>query len=87
VTPRPATQRPELLDEREAAAYIGFSAAYLRADRYRGHVGAHTPGPAYLRLGRTIRYRREDLDAWLAKHRVARAATKPGAPQPEPAAA
>lgn len=73
MTPRAMTPRPELLDERAAAAYLGMSAAYLRADRYRGHVGGRTPGPAYLRLGRTIRYQREDLDAWLAAHRVDRA--------------
>lgn len=65
-------ERPSLLDEREAAAYISMSEAYLRSDRYRGHVGGRTPGPAYLRLGRTIRYRRDDLDAWLAAHRVDR---------------
>lgn len=65
-----------LLDERAAAAYIGMSAAYLRADRYRGHVGGNTPGPAYLRLGRTIRYCLEDLDAWLAARRVDRSAER-----------
>jgi len=65
--------KPELFDEGTAAAYIGMSAAFLRADRCRGVVGNRTPGPAYLRLGRTIRYRREDLDAWLAAHRVDRA--------------
>lgn len=66
--------RPELLDERAAAGYISMSIAYLRADRSRGHVRGATPGPAYLRLGRAIRYRRDDLDAWLAERRVDRSA-------------
>lgn len=66
--------RPRLLDERAAAAYIGMSPAYLRMDRYRGHVGGRTPGPAYLRLGRAIRYDTADLDAWLAARRVNRTA-------------
>lgn len=69
---RPATQPPELLDEREAAAYIRMSAAYLRTDRCRGHVGGRTPGPPYLQLGRAIRYDRADLDEWLAARRVDR---------------
>jgi hypothetical protein len=71
------TPAPELLDELSAAEYISMSVAYLRADRCRGHVGGATPGPAYLRLGRTIRYRRDDLDAWLAARRVDRATPHP----------
>jgi hypothetical protein len=69
------TPAPELLDERAAASYIAMSVAYLRADRSRGHVGGTTPGPAYLRLGRTIRYDRLDLDKWLAARRIDRSAT------------
>jgi hypothetical protein len=83
---RPATNltpAPELLRDEEAGAYISMSAAYLRADRCRGHVGGSTPGPAFLRMGRTIRYRREDLDAWLAERRVDRGVrTRDLAPQP-----
>lgn len=66
------TTKPELLDERKAASYISMSVAYLRSDRCQGVTGNRTPGPSYLRLGRAIRYRREDLDAWLAAHRVNR---------------
>jgi hypothetical protein len=69
VTPIPA---PELLDEHEVASIIRMSVAYLRADRSRGHVGGATPGPPFLRIGRAIRYRRDDLDAWLAEKRVDR---------------
>jgi hypothetical protein len=52
------------LPERDAAPYIGFSRDFLRAGRRKG------TGPAYIKVGRSIRYRREDLDTWLAKHRI-----------------
>jgi hypothetical protein len=82
---RARTPAPEILNEYDAAAYIGMSVSYLRADRWRGRVGASTPGPAYLRLGRTIRYRRDDLDSWLMERRVDRSAKQRPAPQPEAA--
>jgi hypothetical protein len=62
----------ELLTESQAANYIGMSVAYLRADRVRGKVKGRTPGPSYLRLGRSIRYARPDLDAWIEACRVKR---------------
>lgn len=63
-------EAPDLLDETDSAKYIAMSVAYLRADRTRGATGGRTPGPPFLRLGRTIRYRRDDLDAWLQSCRV-----------------
>ena len=29
-----------------------------------------TPGPNYIKIGRAVRYVRDDLDAWLDEHRV-----------------
>jgi hypothetical protein len=55
---------PHVIAERDAAEYIGLSIAYLRAARRLGR------GPAYLRLGRSIRYRVVDLDRWLTAHLV-----------------
>jgi excisionase family DNA binding protein len=52
------------LTEADAAPYLGCSHAYLRQARARGE------GPAYVQLGRAIRYRVTDLDAWIAAHRV-----------------
>jgi hypothetical protein len=77
VTPRtrPTIPLPEWLNDRDAARYIGMSTAYLRADRSRGRVRGTTPGPAYHRKGRTIQYRREDLDAWLSSCRIDRSAS------------
>jgi hypothetical protein len=54
------------LREPGAADYIGLTQAYLRATR----SGRGTPGPPYVRIGRTIVYRISDLDAWLEEHRV-----------------
>jgi hypothetical protein len=52
------------LNERDAAIYIGFTPAALRAWRHFGR------GPAYIRHGRTIRYLVPDLDRWHEQHRV-----------------
>lgn len=52
------------LSERDSANYIGYTESALRAWRRQSR------GPAYIRVGRSIRYRLVDLDAWLARHRV-----------------
>lgn len=56
----------EVLTEQQAAIYIGMSVAYLRRDRVAGQLGNRTPGPRWMKYGRLVRYRRSDLDAWLA---------------------
>ena len=53
-----------VLSESAAATYVGYSRHYLRVARRYGR------GPAYIRVGRSIRYRVQDLDAWLEAHRV-----------------
>lgn len=52
------------ITEADAAMYTGMSRAFLRVSRRR------TGGPAFLRVGRAIRYRTADLDAWLDRHRI-----------------
>ena len=50
----------ELLNTTEAANYLGVSKAYLERDRWKG---ATLP---FVRIGgRTIRYRKSDLDAFI----------------------
>jgi excisionase family DNA binding protein len=61
------------LTEKEAAKYIGMSRSFLRKDRMDGIRENRTPGPHFLKLGRSIRYLKEDLDSWLLQHRVNRA--------------
>ncbi len=52
------------LDEHEAAEMIGCSCALLRKFRAQGE------GPVYVKVGRLVRYRQEDLIAFLESHRV-----------------
>jgi predicted DNA-binding transcriptional regulator AlpA len=49
----------ELLNEREAAHFLGISVATLR--RYRYRVGNRTDGPPIIKIGRAVRYARSDL--------------------------
>ncbi len=57
------------LTEREAAQYIAMSRSFLRQDRMNGHREGRTPGPVFLKIGRSVRYLKEDLDKWLEKFR------------------
>jgi predicted DNA-binding transcriptional regulator AlpA len=61
-----------ILTEKEAAIYIGMSRSFLGQDRMNGYREGRTPGPVFMKLGRSIRYRKEDLDTWLTQHRVVR---------------
>lgn len=58
--------------ENEAAKYIGMSASFLRQDRMNGFRKNRTQGPHFVKIGRTIRYLKEDLDFWLESYRVER---------------
>ena len=51
------------LTETQAAARLGLKVATLRAWRTQGR------GPAYLRLGRAIRYLAMDIDEFLSSNR------------------
>jgi len=49
-----------LMTREQAAEYLGLTADTLAAHAARG------TGPQYAKLsGRAVRYRREDLDAWV----------------------
>ncbi|MCB2226207.1 MAG: helix-turn-helix domain-containing protein [Desulfarculaceae bacterium] len=50
---------PLLLKTSPAADYLGLSRRTLENLRYRGG------GPRFIKLGSAVRYRREDLDAWV----------------------
>lgn len=60
------------LSEKEAAEYIGMSRSFLRQDRMNGYRDGRTRGPDFVKTGRTIRYRKEDLEKWLFQHLVQR---------------
>lgn len=54
--------------EKEASYYIAMSRSFLRQDRANGYRKNRTPGPRYVKIGRSIRYLKEDLDRWLEKY-------------------
>lgn len=51
--------RPKLLTETEVARFLSVSVAALRRWRLEGR------GPRFLKLGSAVRYRQEDVKAWL----------------------
>lgn len=48
-----------LLDSRQAAKIIDKSVSWLNKERSSGR------GPRFIQIGRSVRYRRADLDAYL----------------------
>ena len=59
-----------VLTDPEAAQYIGMSISFLRQSRMDGIRHNRIPGPNYIKIGRSVRYVKDDLDAWLNEHRV-----------------
>lgn len=52
-------------NEQETAAYIGMSRSYLRQARMEGQRLNRTVAPPFIKIGRAVRYLKEDLDQWL----------------------
>jgi excisionase family DNA binding protein len=59
-----AQMTPDILDTREAAAYIRLAKPTLERFRLTGD------GPRYAKMGKAVRYRRTDLDEWLASRLI-----------------
>lgn len=57
--------KPELFDNAPAAEYLGVKPHTLEIWRCTGRYGL-----PFVRVGRRIKYRRADLDAWLASRTV-----------------
>ena len=51
-----------MITEREAAPIVGMSVAWLQRKRWEGG------GPPYVKYDRAVRYRMEDLMAWIEAH-------------------
>lgn len=66
---------PSILCERDAAAYLQISPRTLQAWRVSGR------GPAYLKLGASVRYSREALTRWLDAQTYASTAARTVAEQ------
>lgn len=57
--------QPTVLTDEQTAHYINMSKSWLRIGRMRGNPEA----PPFVKIGRSVRYLREDLDQWLREHR------------------
>jgi predicted DNA-binding transcriptional regulator AlpA len=55
----------QLLDEHQAAAWLGVSVVFLRRGRSKGTTGRRTPTPRFIKLGGRVFYRQSDLRAWV----------------------
>lgn len=53
------TDHRPLADPRTIAEFLGTTTQQLAQDRYRGQ------GPKFIRVGRRVRYRWTDVEAWL----------------------
>jgi predicted DNA-binding transcriptional regulator AlpA len=56
--------KTSLLDAPKAAEWTGLSTSTLAKLRHTGK------GPTYVKLGRRVAYRPEDLDVWIDANRV-----------------
>jgi len=54
----------DLLHTSEAAEYLGLAAVTLERMRLTGE------GPVFAKLGRSVRYRRADVDNWISSRIV-----------------
>lgn len=54
--------------EQETAVYIGMSRSFLRQARMEGQRKNRTIAPPFIKIGRAVRYLKEDLDNWLDNH-------------------
>jgi len=57
--------KSKALTEIEASQYICMSRSFLRQARMDGNRENRTPAPPFIKIGRSVRYLREDLDTWL----------------------
>lgn len=57
---RPSSLPETLLNEHDVARITGLSVASVRRWRLLRQ------GPKYLKIGSSVRYRSQDIDAWLA---------------------
>ena len=62
--PQPTRVTTDLIDEPTLAARLGVSRSTLQSWRYAGR------GPRYIKLGRMVRYRNADVDAYLVRTRA-----------------
>jgi excisionase family DNA binding protein len=65
-----AVATEEFVSTKQLAAQLGLTEVTLCQWRHRGQ------GPAFIRMGRTVRYRRTDVESWLAARTVGASASR-----------
>ena len=55
----------EIFDPKDAAKYLKISTRYLQDLKAKGEI-------KFSQYEKIVRYRKQDLDEWLTRHRVAR---------------
>jgi predicted DNA-binding transcriptional regulator AlpA len=60
----PNAHYSQFIDERQLCADLGISS--VTATKWR----ARAEGPPFIKVGRLVRYRRTDVDAWLASRTI-----------------
>ncbi|WP_243438983.1 helix-turn-helix transcriptional regulator [Fundidesulfovibrio soli] len=55
---------PHILDERQAAQFLGISVRTLQARRLKCQP------PPFVKIGRSVRYRLADLERFIAENRI-----------------
>lgn len=53
------------LTSKEAAKHLGYSEYTMRRARTEGGTLAGKKPPKHTKIGKTVRYQRADLDAWV----------------------
>ena len=56
------------MNERECAGYLGVSLTFLRRRRSEGNPSGLLEGPPWICIGRSVKYRKADLDAFIEKN-------------------
>ncbi len=61
--------QPRIFDPKGAADYVSFSPSFInntrQDDKKRLKEGDPIIGPVWVKIGRNVRYFKEDLDLWL----------------------
>ena len=65
---------PTLITEQEAAKALGVSAGTLKAARLHRLPSNPLRNLPHVRIGRSVRYRREDIERWIEANTVRGAA-------------
>ena len=66
ITMQPKEHGSTLLDNKQAASYLGFSPSTLNNSRYNGLLGG-VKAPRYRKVGTSIRYELSTLKSWLSQ--------------------